>query len=214
MSNEFLREVDEHLHAERMETLWKKHKLHILGAVGLLFVSVIGFKGYENYAENKLAQQSQTYWESVTGTELNTAALESLEADAGNGFGMLAAFRLGADEMGAGHYEKAAELFGEMQSRPMPKEFKELAKFYQASAQRFVNIPAAKANFVALSASGSTYRISALEALADIALEAGNTAEAYDYYQAIVNSPEGTVPPNALGRANAQISVLREQAEL
>ena len=214
MTNEFLREVDEHLHAERMENLWKKHKLHILGAVGLMFVSVIGYKGYSNYTEVQLHTEAKTYWQSVAGTELNTEALKSLEETSAGGFGMLAGFKLGGEAMNAGEYEKAAGIFSEMQSRKMPTEFKELAKFYEASATRHTNIPAAQALFIELSALGATYRVSALEALADIALAEGKTSEAFDYYQAIVNSGDDQVSPNAFQRATTQLTILREEAGL
>mgnify|MGYP006263605713 CR=1 FL=1 len=214
MTNEFLREVDEHMHAERMETLWKKHKLHIFGAVGLLFASVIGVKGYSNYTEVQLQKEAATYWQSVSGTELNTESLKSLEETSASGFGMLASFKLGEEALNAGDYETAAGVFASIQGKGLPQEFKELAKFYEATATRYTNIPAAQALYVELSAVGGTYRVSSLEALADIAMTEGKTSEAFDYFQAIVNSGDDLASPNALQRATTQLTILREEAGL
>jgi hypothetical protein len=209
----FLKEVDEHLHYERMMELWKQHKNTLFASLAVLFIGVAGFKYYEQYSEQTLQEQAKTWWNvraSKTPEEAKTALNKVIEENT-FGYRMLSRMELVKMALVSGDYGTAlAELHAIQNDSDADILSKDLATFYEAQLLMSSDTDKAKTLFTSLDNSDSPFKLQALEMLAMLAESKGSKTEAVALYERIAESRD--ISSNMRGRAKARIRALKESS--
>ncbi|MEN0087769.1 MAG: tetratricopeptide repeat protein [Pseudomonadota bacterium] len=212
----FVREVNEELRRERMQTAWKRFGPLVIGVAVLIVVVVAGNQFYKYWTESTAARNGDAFAAATAqledgNGEAGLAALGEIAADGTAEYKALAQLRIGNAQAKAGDSAAALALFNEVAGSSGVPDF--LTDFAVLRAgQIMVDIASyeeVSAKLTPLSGDGSAYRFSANEAIGLAAFKAQDYAQARERFEALVNT-QGS--PRALAqRANIMLELMTSQ---
>jgi hypothetical protein len=206
----FLKEVDEHLHYEKMVDLWKKYKNILFASLAILFIAVGGFKYYTQQKEVRLSAQASNWWDVAISETPEAAKLAIGKVVTENAFGyrMLGHIQLAKLAIAENNNEVALkELHAIKTDKDVDALHKDMASFFEGQILMQTDYAKAKTIFTSLDNVQSPFRVSALEMLAMMAETQGSKTEAVALYERIAETK--IISPNMRGRAQARIRLLK-----
>jgi hypothetical protein len=215
----FIREVNEELRSEQLQTAWKRYRPAVIGVAVLIVVGVAGASTYEWWQARESSASGDRFLTAVkNATEKNSdAATKELEALTKDGFGsypVLARLRLATLKAEKGDAKAAiADFLAIGQDGGVPKAVRNVAKIRAA----WLMVDSASYDEVAsqieeLAAATSPVRHSARETLGLSAYKAGNYAKSRDWMQLIVD--DNDAPAGARTRARMILSLITASGKL
>lgn len=209
-AEDFIREVDEHLHYEKMEKMWKQYKYQIYTGVALVFAGVAGSQYYMDTSDKKLQAQAETYWQAVYQSgEEKVKTLEPLLSQGTQGFEVLSAIRTAEELVSLDQNDAAyAQLQGILSSNGVSDMQRHIVNIYQA--QILVNTDPVKADelLTSLIDEQSPFMGTALEMRGQIAESANDKLRAIGFYERIVDMVN--VPGSTKFRAQERLTELKK----
>ncbi|MEM1364624.1 MAG: tetratricopeptide repeat protein [Pseudomonadota bacterium] len=212
----FVREVNEELRRERMQTAWKRFGPLVIGVAVLIVVVVAGNQFYKYWTETTAARNGDAFAAATVQLdegdgEAGFTALRAIAAEGTDEYKALAQLRLGNAEAKAGNNDAALALFNEVSGAGGVPDF--LTDFAILRAGQIMvdtaSFEEVSAKLTPISGDGSAYRFSASEAIGLAAFKAENYDEAQRRFEALV-STQGA--PRALAqRANIMLELMTSQ---
>lgn len=212
---DIFREVDEDLRRENLEKIWKRYGKIILAVALVLVLGVAGFQGWKAYDRQQRQQQSDRFATALATAQDGdpAAAAEALaewSKPGGSSYPGLAALeraRLLAD---TGDTARAIAVWDQIAAdSDLGSGFRSVATLLSVLHQVEDGEPEAlRARLVPLAAAGSSFRGSAWELMAVLALHEGDTNRARDLYTQISDDRE--LPAGLRARAAQMLAALKE----
>ena len=128
-----LREIDEELKQERLYKLWDRYGNYAISGALAIVIGVAGIKGWQSYDLDKRMEQGERFAAAEKSAmdgkpEDALSALKGLTKDAGQGYAMLARFRVAALTGENGNAAGAAGLYGSLaEDAALEMVYRELA---------------------------------------------------------------------------------------
>lgn len=209
----FVREVDEDLRRDRLNSLWSRYGRMAIIAISL---GLIGFGAYLYWRElqREAIKTSAERYSAALGalgageTDEALPLLEGLTKDGSAGYKALAALTLAGANVDAGEIDKAtAQLDALAKDNKAPQVFRDLAAF-RAIALRFDTLPPAEAEAALkpLAQEGQPFFAAAAELLAISYIEQGKGAQARPLLEAVAGLE--TAPPGIRGRVGNLLQLI------
>jgi hypothetical protein len=193
---DIFREIDEELRQERAAKLWQRYGKYAVAFAVLIVVGVAGYKGWQEYRQSLLVADSARYLTALSlareGKDKEARDLFALVAKEGTaGYAVLA--RLGEAGLVAksGDIDGAVALYEAVANDGSVEE--QIRRFaLLRSAQVRVDDPKADPKalidkLAPLAEANGPWRGSALELMGALALRAGDTAKAREYFTRIAD---------------------------
>ncbi len=195
-----IKEVDEDLRHERLETLWKTYGNLIIGASVALVVGVAGFQGWKAWDARERQHSSAQFSEATRLIEQGkrdqaTTLLAKLVAEGTSGYRVLSELKLADLKQEAGDLASAAALYERIVAGGADTTYRDVARLKAAYLKLDTADPAAVEKLVEpLIVESSAWRHSAREITALAAAKRGDQAKAADLYRKIADdsaAPQG-----------------------
>ena len=106
MSNEFINEVNQELHDERIVGLWKKFGRFIIGGCVLIIVSTAGVTGYSAYTKWVSKSEALSFEQAIK--TRNLAAISQLASSGNAGSQLLSTMTLSQAYVAQGKFDQAS----------------------------------------------------------------------------------------------------------
>jgi len=196
-NDEFIREVDEEYRRDQLAQIWERYNGIIIGIVILIVASVGGWRYWQHYQETRAQAAALRYEEALRlssedkGQEAQGVFEALAKEDAGNGYAMLARFRLAA-ELGQQNAENGASAFDALANdASVPALWKDLARLRAAWLRLDTAEPARiRQTLEPLAAPSNAWRHSARELLGLSGLKAGDMDYAGRWFDQIAADRE------------------------
>ena len=207
----FLREVDENLHYEKMQSLWEQWRFVVFGGIAALFLFVGGSGLWSMYRTDKLEGQAEKYFVMAGQAELDKVQgdLTSLQKNGSEGFELLTTFRLAYLLAEAGDNEAAIAEYEKIAKGSYEEAYKSLALFYQARLMARTDKEAAIALLQTLAQPKAIYQYSAMEAMALLYEQTNRASEAVAIYEKLAATQ--TLAPNFRQRVTVRLNALQSR---
>ena len=212
---DIFKEVDEDLRRDNLEKLWKKYGFQIIGLAAAVVLGVAGVQGWQAYDLDQRGKLSDRYGaarELAQGGETAAGldAMIDLSEASGDSYAGLAAFEEARLRVESGDTGGAIAVWDRIaESSGLGPGFKEAATLFSILHQIDSGNPAAlRARLQPLAADSQSFRSTARELLALIALGEGDTAAARDLYTKISDDREA--PAGLRQRATQMLAALKE----
>ncbi len=195
-----IKEVDEDLRQERLESMWKRYGGLFVGASALVVVAVAGFQGWNAWDAKQRQQSSVHFNEAIQLIEQGKrdqaqTILGKLVADGTSGYRVLAELKLADLRQEAGDLGAAAALYEKVAASGAEATYRDVARLKAAYLKLDGADPAAIVTLAEpLAVESSAWRHSAREILALAAAKKGDGAKAADIYRKIADdqaAPQG-----------------------
>lgn len=215
----FIREVNEELRSEQLQSAWRRFRPVIIGGAVLIVVGVAGASIYEWWQSSQSAAAGDRFLAAVKAAndKKTDEALAEFEAITKDGFGsypVLARLQIAAAKTAKGDNKGAvADYLAIGQDGGVPAAVRNVAKLHAG----WLMVDTAKYEEIAgqveeLAAPTSTVRSSAREILGLSAFKAGNYAKAKEWMQLIVDDMQA--PQGARERARMILAVITSSGKL
>ena len=215
----FIREVNEELRSERLQTVWKRFRPLIIAGAVLIVVGVAGAGIFEWWQARESSASGDRFLTAITNAndKKTDEAMKELEALTRDGFGsypVLARMRLAALKAEKGDTKAAiADFLAIGQDGGVPKAMRNASKIRAA----WLMVDQSSYDEVAaqieeLAAATSPVRHSARETLGLAAYKAENYAKAREWMQQIVD--DNDAPAGARTRARMILSLITASGKL
>ena len=211
-----LREIDEELRKEQFSKLWMRYGKILIGVAIVIVSSVAGYKAWQSYDVTNRGQQGERFTATIRlASEGNgDAALDALtafQADASQGYQMLAGFQAAALMADGGDGQSAAAAYDKLANdNSLDIIYRDLA-ILLATIQR-MNSDGYSASLTtalaSLAADNNPWRYSARELIAVLAKQSGDTAKARKLFTALTD--DATTPQGIRLRARELLAGLAE----
>lgn len=196
-NDEFIREVDEEYRRDQLAQIWERYNGIIIGIVVLIVASVGGWRYWQHHQETRAQAAALRYEEALRlssedkGQEAQGVFEALAKEDAGNGYAMLARFRLAA-ELGQQNAENGASAFDALANdASVPALWKDLARLRAAWLRLDTAEPARiRQALEPLAAPSNAWRHSARELLGLSGLKAGDMDYAGRWFDQIAADRE------------------------
>ncbi|NBJ10172.1 tetratricopeptide repeat protein [Microvirga arsenatis] len=196
-NDEFIREVDEEYRRDQLAQIWQRYNGIIIGIVVLIVASVGGWRYWQHHQETRAQAAALRYEEALRlssedkGQEAQSAFEALAKEDGGNGYAMLARFRLAA-ELGQQNAENGASAFDALANdASVPALWKDLARLRAAWLRLDTAEPARiRQALEPLAAPSNAWRHSARELLGLSGLKAGDMDYAGRWFDQIAADRE------------------------
>jgi len=196
-NDEFIREVDEEYRRDQLAQIWERYNGIIIGIVILIVASVGGWRYWQHHQETRAQAAALRYEEALRlssedkGQEAQGVFEALAKEDAGNGYAMLARFRLAA-ELGQQNAENGASAFDALANdASVPALWKDLARLRAAWLRLDTAEPARiRQALEPLAAPSNAWRHSARELLGLSGLKAGDMDYAGRWFDQIAADRE------------------------
>ncbi|MDJ0612646.1 MAG: tetratricopeptide repeat protein [Rhizobiaceae bacterium] len=212
----FIREVEDELRSDQLNTFWSKYKYLVIGGAVALVLGTAGKQGWD-YWQNSIAAASGDRF--IAAVELSNdgkhdeaiAALESLSADGSGQYPALAKIRLAAEFAKNDEPEKAVEAFDAIAGdSSFDESLRNVARLrsglllvdhgsYDEVAERLLS----------MADTGKSFRHSAREGLGLSAWKAKDYKQALVWFSAITE--DGQAPAGVQERARIMMQLLAGQ---
>ena len=212
---DIFREVDEDLRRENLEKVWKRYGKAILALVAVVVLGVAGYQGWRTYDLQQRQEQSDRFAAALStaqggDTDAAIAALSDLSDPSAGGYSGLAALeraRLLAD---AGDVDGAVAIWDRVAADSrLGQGFRDVATFLSVQNQiETGDTSALRQRLEPLAAADASFRGSAWELMAVLALRDGETSRARDLYTRISDDRE--LPAGLRARAAQMLAALGE----
>jgi hypothetical protein len=211
-----LREIDEELRQDQFTKLWKRYGKILIGIAIVIISSVAGYKAWQNYDFTDRGQQGERFAATIrlAGDGNGEAALDALtdfQADASQGYQMLAGFQAAALMADGGDGQGAATAYDKLASdKSLDTIYRDLA-ILLGTIQRMNSGGDAASSTTALAslvADNNPWRHSARELIAVLAEQSGDKAKARELFTAL--SDDATTPQGIRLRARELLAGLAE----
>ena len=211
-----LREIDEELRQDQFAKLWKRYGKILIGIAIVIISSVAGYKAWQNYDVTDRGQQGERFAATIrlAGDGNGEAALDALtdfQADASQGYQMLAGFQAAALMADGGDGQGAATAYDKLASdKSLDTIYRDLA-ILLGTIQRMNSGGDAASSTTALAslaADNNPWRHSARELIAVLAEQSGDKAKARELFTAL--SDDATTPQGIRLRARELLAGLAE----
>jgi hypothetical protein len=215
----FIREVNEELRSEQLQTAWKRFRPFIIGLAILIVVGVAGSALFEWWQARESSASGDRFLTAIKAAndkqaEEATKQLEQLTKDGFGSYPVLARMRLATLKAEKGDAKGAiADFLAIGQDAGVPKAMRNVAKLRAA----WLMVDNSKYDEVAgqveeLAAATSPVRHSAREILGLSAYRADNYAKARDWLQMIVD--DNDAPAGARTRARMVLALIKSSGKL
>lgn len=211
--NQFIREVDEELRRDQLNSIWNRFGNYFIGAAVLVVLATAGYRGWEYYQQSRAARSADIFLEAIeTSRDGNhEAAIADLHelAESGSGqYPALARMRIAAETARAGDAAAAiAEYDGIAADSGFDPAFRSVARLraglLAVDSESYEEV---KTRLEPLAAAGEPYRSLAREGLGLAALKAGALPEAAQWFQRIVD--DANASGNVENRARMMLDLL------
>ena len=211
-----LREIDEDLRKEQFAKLWMRYGKILIGVAIVVVSSVAGYKAWQSYDVTYRGQQGERFAATIrlAGDGNGEAALNALtdfQADASQGYQMLAGFQAAALMADGGDGQGAATAYDKLASdKSLDTIYRDLA-ILLGTIQRMNSGGDAASSTTALAslvADNNPWRHSARELIAVLAEQSGDKAKARELFTAL--SDDATTPQGIRLRARELLAGLAE----
>jgi hypothetical protein len=215
-SETFIREVDEELRREQLQTLWNRFGWIFIGICVLIVLITAGYRGWIWWQERQAAQAGDRFLaalEQIQGgnREEGEAALQAIAEEGGAGYAALARLRLAGESAASGDKETAIADYDALAADgSLSQSIRDLARIRAALlALDTGDTQGAIERAKPLDEAGNPWRHVARNVLGTAAYQAGNLEEARGYFLAIQQDAE--TPPTMWLRAGMMISLIDGQ---
>ncbi len=210
---DIFQEVDEELRRDKAQEWWRKYSLYVYIVAAVV---VVGTGGYQAWIAYDLDQRSKRSADFAAALELaddgdQAGAIEALAAlEDSSGYGLLAQFEQARLLAASGDSDAAIALWDALASNASSgAAYQGIATLLSVLHQIDDGDPSAlEARLQPLAAAGAPYRASALELLAVLALNAGDTDTARAHLTEIAD--EAGAPGNLRRRATQLLATLKK----
>jgi hypothetical protein len=211
-SETFIREVDEELRREQLQTLWNRFGWIFIGICVLIVLITAGYRGWIWWEERQAAQAGDRFLAALEemqsgDREEGEAALQAI-ADGSGGYAALARLRLAGINAAAGDDEAAlADYDSLVADGSLSQSIRELARVRAALlALDAGDTAGATERAEPLDEAGNPWRHVVRDILGTAAYQEGRLDEARDYFLAIQQDAE--TPPTTWVRAGMMVSLI------
>lgn len=212
---DIFKEVDEDIRRDNLEKLWKKYGFQFIGLAVAVVLGVAGVQGWRAYDLDQRGQLSDRYGAALELTQggetaAGLDAMIDLSEAGGDSYAGLAAFEEARLRVESGDTGGAIAVWDRIaEDSGLGPGFQEAATLFSILHQIDSGNPAAlRARLEPLAADGQSFRSTARELLALIALGEGDTAAARDLYTKISDDREA--PAGLRQRATQMLAALKE----
>ncbi len=213
-TDQFIREVDEELRREQLNTLWQRYGSYVVAAAVLVVLVTAGFNGWDWWREREAERVGDLYIAAEDlidedGTDAAVAAFEAIAAEEKGGYSALASLRAANLKIQAGDRAGAIGLLDRITADDRVDEIlQDLARLraaYLLLDERDMDGAAMRVS--PLAATGNPWRHGAREVLGLVALEKGDADTAIGYFSEIETDAEA--PNDIRARATSLIAVMQ-----
>lgn len=215
----FIREVNEELRSEQLQTAWKRFRPFIIGVALLIVIGVAGASLFEWWQARESSASGDRFLTAIKNAndKKTDEAMKELEALAKDGFGsypVLARMRLATVKADKGDAKGAiADFLAISQDGSIPAAMRNVAKLRAG----WLMVDTAKYEEVAsqieeLAGASSASRHSAREILGLAAYKAGNYAKSKEWMQKIID--DNDAPQGAKTRARMILALITSSGKL
>ncbi len=213
-SNEFIREIEEELQAEKLAKVWQKYGDYIIYSVLALVLGASAFVGYKEYRNYANEQASDVFYEAqqMLQEDKSLAAIEKfdeLKDSSSPGYRVLGQFTSASVLINQGEQQRALAMFDNIISdSSLPRVYRDLARIKSAyyRLDSVDNVQALKDEIIPLSKPQNPWRYSAMELLALMEMKQNNPEEAYKILVELISNAEA--PRTLVQRANKLLDVI------
>lgn len=212
-----IQEVDDDLRQDELNKLWQKHGGLLTAAAVVLVLGVAGWQGWQSWETKQAREASARYAESVALAEQGkkdqaTEVLAKLAAEGPKGYRLIAELRQADMKLQAGDAAGAIELYRKVAADSAADQvFRDMATIRVAYLSLDTADPAQLQKAVEpLAAESSSWRHSAREILALMALKRGDKAQAADLFAKIAE--DGAAPQGLRSRAAEMLAATGQGA--
>lgn len=197
--DQFIREVNEEMRSEQLQSIWDKYGKYIIGAAVAIVVGTAGVRGYDYYTKQQAAASGDEFDMAIelSNDGKHDEAIAKLEELANSGSGQypaLARIRVAAELANKGDAEKAVAEFDAIAAdTSYNKAFRDIARL--RSGLLMVDegsLEDVKQRLDQLAQTGHAFRHSAREGLGLANYKAGKFEEALGYFNEIVQDSAST----------------------
>lgn len=212
-----IKEVDEDLRQEQLETLWKRYGTLIIGAAVALVVVVAGGQGWTTWQARESQASSARFAEASRLMEQGhrdqaVDILGKLAVDGTEGYRILSEMKLGDLKQQAGDLPGAAAIYERVATSRVDAVYRDLAVLKAA----YLKLDSGDAGQIEkmvekLAAESSAWRHSAREVMALAALKRGDAAKAVDLFRKVADDP--AAPQGVRARAAEMLAAAGGKAK-
>jgi hypothetical protein len=211
-----LREIDEELRKERFSKLWMRYGKILIGVAIVIVSSVAGYKAWQSYDVTNRGQQGERFAATIRlasegNGEVALDALTAFQADASQGYQMLAGFQAAALMADGGDGQGAAAAYDKLANdNALDIIYRDLATLL-GTIQLMNNggdTALLTTALASLAADNNPWRYSARELIAVLAKQSGNEAKARELFTALTD--DATTPQGIRLRARELLAGLAE----
>jgi hypothetical protein len=211
-----LREIDEELRKEQFAKLWMRYGKILIGVAIVVVSSVAGYKAWQSYDVTYRGQQGERFSATIRlvgegNREIALDALTAFQADASQGYQMLAGFQAAALMADGEDGQDAAAAYDKLANdNSLDIIYRDLA-ILLGTIQR-MNSDGDKASLItdlaSLAADNNPWRYSARELIAVLAKQSGDKSKARELFTALTD--DATTPQGIRLRAKELLAGLAE----
>lgn len=194
-SDEFVREVDEAVRRDRWLALWSRYRTYIIGGAAAVVVGTAAGVAWRHYQEAALMEEARQFAAGLRLLEEGRAGeaagvFGELASDADSGFMVLARLREAEAEGAADDREaKIASLRSLAGDDDAATAYRSLARLLEAQVELDAGNPDAALSLATAAPDDAHWQASTKELAALAKLETGQTAEARQLLQDLVEDP-------------------------
>lgn len=212
-----IKEVDEELRQEQLETLWKRYGNLIIGTAIALVVAVAGGQGWTTWQAKERQASSTRFAEASRLLEQGSRdqameMLGKLSVDGTEGYRILSEMKLGDLKQQAGDPVGAAAIYERVAASRVDEVYRDLAVLKAA----YLKLDTGDAGQIdkmvePLAVESSAWRHSAREVMALAALKRGDTAKAVELFRKVADDP--AAPQGVRARAAEMLAAAGGKAK-
>ena len=211
-----LREIDEELRKDQFSKLWLRYGKILIGLAFVIVSSVAGYKAWQNYDITNRNQQGERFAATISlinegDQEAALGALTAFQAEASQGYQMLAGFQAAAMMANGGNVQGATAAYDKLANDgSLDIIYRDLAILLGAIQRMNNNGDTAvlTTSLASLTADKNPWRYSARELIAILAKQSGHKAKARKLFTALTD--DKTTPQGIRLRARELLTGLAE----
>jgi hypothetical protein len=212
---DIFKEVEEDLRREKLEKLWQRYGRAVIALAVLVVVGTAGSVAWQRYQQHREAQLAEQYGAAIALADPTAGDLAKADAalaniaDAGGGYGALAALERAAVKAKAGDLDGAGKIYDGLASdSAAPAALRDLARLLKVMRLMDSGDPAALTALLApLMAPENPWRFSATELTALLALKSGDQKRATELFTQLAD--DQAAPSSLRARAAEMAAALK-----
>ena len=209
----FIREVDEELRSDRMQSIWKRFGKYIIALAALIVVGTAADRGYDYWSSSKASKSGDTFLAALNlaregQQEEALTALRQLEKEGYGSYSVLARMRAATVLVDTGDFQAAISDFSTIgNDGSVPASVRDIARikagYLLVDHGSYEDVAA---QVEKLSGGENPMRHSAREALGLAAWKAGDYAKAREWFDLIAG--DTGVPAGVSQRAGLMLDII------